>query len=288
MSSPPAFLTTKELADLLRVKERKVYDMAAAGEVPCRRVTGKLLFPRAEVEAWIEGTAGAPAAGDLPQIVAGSHDPLLDWALREAGTGLASFFDGSLDGLARVKERQALMCGAHVFEGAERWNLTHLQEGFGALPVVALAWARRSQGLILPPGSTIRGFADLAGRRLTLRQPNAGSRILFQHFAEEAGLSPESFETVGVARTETEAASDVAAGRADAALGLEAAARQYGLAFEPLIEEAFDLILWQRAYFEPPLQALWRFCRGEAFHAKAAEFGGYAIEDCGQVRWIGG
>ncbi len=288
MSSPPAFLTTKELADLLRVKERKVYDMAAAGEVPCRRVTGKLLFPRAEVEAWIAGTAVAPSEGELPQIVAGSHDPLLDWALRQAGTGLASFFDGSLDGLTRLKERRALMCGAHVFEGAERWNLAHLQEAFSGLPVVAIAWARRRQGLILPQGSAIRGFADLAGRRVTLRQPTAGSHILFQHFAEEAGLSSRAFETVAVARTETEAASDVAASRADAALGLEAAARQYGLAFEPLIEEAFDLILWQRAYFEPPLQALWHFCGGEAFRAKAAEFGGYDVKDFGQVRWIGG
>ncbi|MEL6480914.1 MAG: helix-turn-helix domain-containing protein, partial [Pseudomonadota bacterium] len=36
----PDFLTTKELATLLRVKERRVYDLAAAGEVPCSRVTG--------------------------------------------------------------------------------------------------------------------------------------------------------------------------------------------------------------------------------------------------------
>ena len=40
------YLTTKELAELLRLKERKVYDLAAAGEVPCTRATGKLLFPR--------------------------------------------------------------------------------------------------------------------------------------------------------------------------------------------------------------------------------------------------
>ncbi|HIC80349.1 MAG TPA: DNA-binding protein, partial [Kiloniellaceae bacterium] len=44
----PAFLTTKEVAELLRVKERKVYDLSAEGEIPCRRVTGKLLFPRLE------------------------------------------------------------------------------------------------------------------------------------------------------------------------------------------------------------------------------------------------
>ena len=39
------FLTTRELAAMLRVKERKVYELAAEGALPVRRVTGKLLFP---------------------------------------------------------------------------------------------------------------------------------------------------------------------------------------------------------------------------------------------------
>src|SRR3546814_11423370 len=53
MNGGPSFLTTREVAALLRVKERKVYDLAAAGDIHCRRVTGTLLFPRAEIEAWL-------------------------------------------------------------------------------------------------------------------------------------------------------------------------------------------------------------------------------------------
>ena len=40
----PAFLTTKEVAALLRIKERKVYELVAAHAIPVSRVTGKLLF----------------------------------------------------------------------------------------------------------------------------------------------------------------------------------------------------------------------------------------------------
>ena len=47
------YLTTQQLAELLHIKERKVYDLAAAGEVPCSRVTGKLLFPRRQIEEWM-------------------------------------------------------------------------------------------------------------------------------------------------------------------------------------------------------------------------------------------
>jgi excisionase family DNA binding protein len=40
------FLTTKQVASLLHVKERKIYDLAAAGEIPGTRALGKWLFDR--------------------------------------------------------------------------------------------------------------------------------------------------------------------------------------------------------------------------------------------------
>ncbi|MBM3563923.1 MAG: helix-turn-helix domain-containing protein [Alphaproteobacteria bacterium] len=40
------YLTTRELAALLRVKQRKVYDLVSDEALPFRRVTGKLLFPK--------------------------------------------------------------------------------------------------------------------------------------------------------------------------------------------------------------------------------------------------
>ena len=45
------FLTTKEVAELLRIKERTIYDLVKEGSIPVSRVTGKLLFPRELVEA---------------------------------------------------------------------------------------------------------------------------------------------------------------------------------------------------------------------------------------------
>lgn len=39
----PEYLTTKEVAQLLRIKERRLYDLASAGEIPCTRALGKLL-----------------------------------------------------------------------------------------------------------------------------------------------------------------------------------------------------------------------------------------------------
>ena len=49
----PYLLTTAEVADYLRLKERKVYDLVRQGGIPCVRVTGKLLFPRQNIDLWL-------------------------------------------------------------------------------------------------------------------------------------------------------------------------------------------------------------------------------------------
>ena len=48
-SAQSDYLTTKELAELLRIKERKFYDLASNSEVPCILVVGKLLSPRSQI-----------------------------------------------------------------------------------------------------------------------------------------------------------------------------------------------------------------------------------------------
>jgi len=86
------------------------------------------------------------------------------------------------------------------------------------------------------------------------------------------------------ARTETDVAEAVRAGRAEAGLGLESVARQHGLDFIPLVDERFDLLVCRRFYFEPPFQALLDFAAGEVFRDRAAELGGYDVSECGRVR----
>src|SRR5438128_2209910 len=89
----PDLLTTDEAATYLRLSERKLYELVAQGAVPCTKVTGRWLFPRSALDRWVTAGLIAPAALThvaAPPIVGGSHDPLLEWALRESGCGLAS------------------------------------------------------------------------------------------------------------------------------------------------------------------------------------------------------
>ena len=286
------YLTTKELAELLRIKERKVYDLAASGDIPCSRAMGKLLFPRRAVDAWLAAnSSGVAAPVERPGVFLGSHDPLLEWALRESRCGLATFFDSSLDGLERFAANEGIATALHIFDAASgEWNAPAIAERFGQARVVLVEFTWRERGLIVARGEA-KKFAtagDLKGRRFAPRQPGAGSQHLFDQFLAQNGLSEDDIELAPVSRTEVDAALAVQAGKADATLGLQALAGQHGLDFVPVIRERFDLLVDRRSWFEPPMQALVDFCRSDAFAEKAGEFAGYDVSGFGQVHFNGG
>ena len=289
------FLTTKEVASLLRIKERTVYDLVKEGSIPVSRVTGKLLFPRELVEAWVrrnaETTGGIDSVIQPPLVLAGSHDPLLDWSLRESSSGIATLFDGSLDGLSRLAEGKAIACGMHVYESErDDWNTKHIGQAMHGMPVVLIEWAVRQQGLIVAPGNPKRfeGIKDLRRGTFVPRQAQAGSYILLQHLLEEQGIDPASLEMLASpARSEHDVALSVADGKADVGFGIAAVARQNRLGFVPIFQERYDLAIWRRDYFEPPLQAVLAFSKTAQFAERAKELGGYDVSGCGTVRMNG-
>lgn len=284
------YLTTRELADLLRIGERKVYDLAGSGEVPCVRAVGKLLFPRVEIMAWLAASRSGPQVAEppLPPIIAGSHDPLLDWALRESGSGLASFYDGSFDGLDRLSARSAQAAGVHIRED-DGWNRNAVLGAVGEAPVVLVEIAQRQRGLLLAPGLTgVAGFGDLAGRRVVLRQDSAASQREFDAQLDKSGVPRDAITALPTrARTEEELAIALHDGKAEVGFGLGALAGLYGLQFVPLSVERFDLAVWRRAWFEPPLQKLMHFLASPACATRAAEMPGYDLSNLGTVHHNG-
>ncbi|HOW99857.1 MAG TPA: helix-turn-helix domain-containing protein, partial [Deltaproteobacteria bacterium] len=54
---PGELLTVKEASKLLKINEKKLYALLNEGKLPGTRVTGKWLFPRAELEEFMSGKA---------------------------------------------------------------------------------------------------------------------------------------------------------------------------------------------------------------------------------------
>lgn len=291
----PDVLTLREAADWLRLSERSLYALARARRVPGALLGGKWLFPRRALECWLaaQGEEGLPAALLAPPpILAGSHDPLLDWAARQSGCGLALRGGGSLDGLAALAEGQAMLAALHLLDAdTGRFNEPAVREMLPGRALVGITWAWREQGLILPAGNPLglAAVTDLArpGLRVIGRQPRAGSHLLLLHLLAEAGIRLERIPFLPEpALAEDEVAAAVAEGRADAGFGIRAEAQARGLHFAPLFRERFDLVMPWRAHLGPAVQALLRFARGAEFAARAKRLGGYGVEECGGVAFV--
>ena len=190
-------LTTDEAAVYLRLSERKLYELVATGAVPCTKVTGRWLFPRAALDRWLAAGLVMPALAHAPAppIVGGSHDPLLEWALRESGSGLASLPEGSEAGLRRLARGEVTAAAIHLHrldgddEGA---NLDAVAGTSGLHDVVVIALARREQGLVVAAGNPLqlRDVANIAAKRarLALRPQGAGAQLLLLALLARAGL----------------------------------------------------------------------------------------------------
>jgi len=224
-----------------------------------------------------------------PPIAAGSHDLLLEWALRESGCDLALLSGGSQDGLRRLANGEAMVAGLHIIDpdtGDYNISSVRMLQGIGDL--VLIEWARRWQGLVLPAGNPKRvaSLSDLRDKRLRIarRQDGAGSEILFRYLLSRDGLRLEDLDMLeSPALTETDLAVAVLDGRADCGLAIEAVARQFRLDFLPLHQERFDLAMRRPDYFERPIQSLLTFSRTPAFVTSAQKFGGYDLGGFGRV-----
>jgi putative molybdopterin biosynthesis protein len=290
----PDLLTTDEAAAYLRLSERKLYELVANGAVPCTKVTGKWLFPRAALDRWLMAGLVLPALAQAPAppIVGGSHDPLLEWVLRESGSGLASLPEGSEAGLRRLARGEITAAAIHVHRldgDDEAANLDAVADAPGLHDVVVLAYARREQGLVLAPGNPLqlRDVAGVAARRarLALRPQGAGAQLLLLALLARAGLAFDALALVKpVCPTGADIAQAVRSGRADCGIATRSVAQAAGLDFVPLTWERFDLALHQRDYFRPGLQALFKFVRTAAFRDRAAELAGYDVSEAGDVR----
>lgn len=290
--------TTAEAAAYLRLKERKIYEMVAEGTVPCTKVTGRWLFPKAELDHWLAASVTRPPGMVRPEaapIIGGSHDPLLEWALRESGSGLATLAVGSEAGFERFIAGDALAAAIHLHAledpGADA-NLAAIRARGDLQDAVLIAFCRREQGFLLAPGNPLKidTIEDIVAKRarMALRPKGAGAQLLLLSLLQRAKALLDHLTVASPAcPTGPDIAQAIRAGRADAGIATRAVANAAGLDFVPILWEPFDLLMRQRDYFRPQLQTLVNFLRTDELAARAKEMGGYDLNNVGAVRFAG-
>lgn len=224
-----------------------------------------------------------------------SHDDALvllrAHAAEKARLQLDIHFTGSVDAISALNQGRCVMAGFHTLEQppvgslAQRTYKPLLQPGLHKI----IGFARRTQGLIVAPDNPLglRGLADVASRRARYvnRAIGTGTRVVLDELLQRAGLDAAALD--GYARCEpshTAVAHAVAAGQADAGLGLESAARSAGLGFVPLVHERYNLACLRSALDQPAIQALLTLLRGAAWQHQLGTLPGYESANSGEVQ----
>ena len=295
MNAGLELLTTAEAAEYLRLKERKLYELVAERQIPCTKVTGKWLFPRADLDRWLLAGMMRPhgvVPADPPPIVGGSHDPLLQWALSESRAGLAIMPEGSEAGYRRFLRGEVIAAAIHFHDlddPEKDANIEIVSREPTLYDAVLIGFAAREQGLLVLPGNPLglMSIRDVLYRkaRLVVRPEGAGAQQLLLALLKKEGAQLKDVAATLEAPTGPDIAQAIRAGHGDCGVATRAVATSTGLDFVPLLMERFDLLMRQRDAFRPQLQKLLKLLGTSQFATRAAELGGLDVSGAGSVRW---
>lgn len=221
-------------------------------EVSEIRKTGKLMekFYRARADALLLQEIILPKTKKPAVLFSGSHDLALEGIADylENHVTLLSLPVGSLDGLVNLRQGLCQISGSHLLDETGEYNTPFVRRLFPDRDVEVITLAHRTQGLLLAAGNPkgIKKVADIANPnvRFVNRNLGSGTRLWIDTELRRLNIPAEKINGYDRAvKTHSEAATLIANGKADAALGLQAAAPQHGLDFISLFEERYDLVL---------------------------------------------
>jgi putative molybdopterin biosynthesis protein len=228
-------------------------------------------------------------------LAVGSHDLTIDLLaslVREKSAGkitISSSNVGSIGGLVAIQKGIAHFAGSHLLDTQTGdYNRSYLRQYVPDIPVTLITLVHRWQGFMLKKGNPkgFRGIADLARPDLIFvnRQAGSGTRILLDYELQRAGIAPAA--VLGYRNeeyTHMNVAMAVASGRADAGLGVLAAARALNLDFIPLTRERYDLVFPTDLLEDERMRLLLEVIRSPQFGHQAFAMGGYEIEQTGSI-----
>jgi len=227
----------------------------------------------------------------------GSHDLALDvlaWRLRAHSepVALEVVATDSLDGLFALARGAADLAGCHLLDPETGdHNRPFVRRLLPGEAVLLVTLAHRQQGLIVAAGNPkrITGIADLGqpGIVIANRHRGSGTRVLLDDTLLRAGIDPLTLPGYDHEEaTHLAVAGSVAAGTADAGLGILAAARAYGLDFVPVARERYELALRPSTAALPAVTRLLETLRSADFGAVVTALGGYDTVESGAIRSV--
>lgn len=297
-------MNTKETAQYLGIHEKQVYALIKAKKIPSTRITGKWVFPKKLIDEWIElhaqkGIAQAKQKGKRIEgalLAAGSNDPILDILQTHLRRLYPEFYifsanTGSTEGLKALDKGYTDIAWSHLFDPQTGdYNIPFIPSCLANINAVVVNLFSRELGFVVAPENPleIKKFEDMTRKEVKFinRQKGAGTRVLLDHHLQKLGI-PVS-QITGYEKevfTHFEVGLSVLSREADAGIATSAVSKLLGLAFVPITQESFDMIMDKTVFFEKGIQSLIEILNSGDFRTRVSGLGSYDFTKSGKIRY---
>ena len=295
-------MSTKEVAQYLGIHEKQVYALIKGKRIPATRVTGKWVFPKRIIDDWIDSNArssleearekGKRLGGAL--LASGSNDPILDMLHTHLRKAYPEFYifsanTGSSEGLKALNLGYTDIAWSHLFDPKSgEYNIPFLPTFLPNVKPVVVNLFERELGLVAPLKNphNIKGVEDLPrrGLRFINRQKGSGTRVLLDHHLKRLKIPHADIQGYDKeVYTHLEVGLTILSKEADVGIATIAISRLLGLAFVPITQERFDMILSQSTFFEKGIQAFMEVLNSKDFRNRVERLGSYEFKNSGKI-----
>lgn len=288
------FLTVPQLARLLHVNEKKIYQLAGCGEIPGTKVTGKWIFPRRLIDDWLlENSHGGVMHDRL--LLAGSDDRLIheicnhtaiDWQQH----ALISYSpSGTRHGLRMLNSGRIDACFMNwgASEDSARRHLGLLRRYRNYSSWIIVRCLRRNQGIVaghhmsskMPNSADIK-IKDLIVNphlRWSMRQSDSGTERMLEDLCSTYERSISSLTVSTRCNSETAAVAAVNTDKSDLCCAHQSAAQDFNLDFYSVATVSVDLVMSRKTYFRTLMQEFIKRLRDNSAMDAAERLGGYSL-----------
>jgi molybdate transport repressor ModE-like protein len=236
-----------------------------------------------------------PREADVVRIHA-SHgfavSKLRELLSREPHLGIDLRYVSNQNSLVSLARGACEIAGIHVPQGELRKKaVAAVGQWLTAADHRIIGFVTREMGLMVRRGNPL-GITSLerlldSEIRFVNRDPESGTRSLFDHLLGQSGLDEKRIDGYErVEFTHAAVAAYVASGMADVSFGVEAAARQFDLDFVRLVTEDYFFVCGKHVVENDSVQRLLTVMRSGEFTDAIARLPGYAAKDAGLVKGV--